>query len=80
MFSCRYSTTFGHDFANQGISRQNFKFSVFVMLAFNCYQLASGIPQANIIQVQLSSAFNSFPVFGIALKPLIEFGVVKATF
>ena len=41
--------------------------------------MASGISRANARQVQLISDFNRFPVFGLAHKHIMEFGVDKAT-
>ena len=80
MFNCMYSTTLLTWFCKPRHLQIDLWFYRFILVAFNCYQLALGNFQANTIQVQLSSEFNRFPVFGLAHKRLIEFGVVKATF
>ena len=80
MFTCRYSKTLLTWFCESRQFQIDLQFSRFIIVAFNCYQLAFEISQAKSIKVQLSSDFNRFPVFGLAHKPLIDFGVVNATF
>ena len=80
MFRCRYSKTLLSWFRKAKHFQTELQNSRFIIVAFNCYQLAFGISQANTTQVQLSSDFNRFQVFGLAHKHLIKFGVVEATF